>query len=115
MEQPCFNFSETVALISPLSIRKEIQAIHRASPIDFSLSLPEETSYLLEGLVHEESSTEEKLPSTQLESINGLISSFRFMLEDEIAFALTQATPITQNILAKVIYLMFKLFCFGGP
>jgi hypothetical protein len=38
----------------------------------------------------------------QMESINGLISSFRFMLEDEIAFALTQATPISQHILAKV-------------
>jgi hypothetical protein len=37
-----------------------------------------------------------------MESINGLISSFRFMLEDEIAFALTQATPISQHILAKV-------------
>ena len=67
-----------------------------------SISLETEPPYLLDGLIREETGGEEKLPSTQLESINGLITSFRFMLEDEIAFALTQATPISQQILSKV-------------
>jgi hypothetical protein len=31
------------------------------------------------------------------------------MLEDEIAFALTQATPITQNILSKVIFKIYVI------
>ena len=53
------------------------------------------------NLIFNRQSTLNELPF-QMESINGLISSFRFMLEDEIAFALTQATPISQHILAKV-------------
>ena len=69
----------------------------------YSISLPEtEPPFLFDGFTRDETSVDEKLPSTQLESINGLITSFRFMLEDEIAFALTQATPISQQILSKV-------------
>lgn len=34
--------------------------------------------------------------------MNSLIKALKWMLDDEIAFALTQANPITQTILSKV-------------
>ena len=70
----------------------------------FSVSQPEtDPGYLYDGLSRDDGpSGDDKLPPSQKDSIDGLISAFKFMLEDEIAFALTQANPITQHILAKV-------------
>jgi hypothetical protein len=66
--------------------------------------MPEtDPGYLYDGLGRDElPSNDDKLPSVQKESIDGLIAAFKFMLEDEIAFALTQANPINHQILAKV-------------
>lgn len=39
---------------------------------------------------------------SQAEAVNSLIKALKWMLDDEIAFALTQANPITQTVLSKV-------------
>jgi len=51
--------------------------------------MPEtDPGYLYDGLGRDElPSNDDKLPSVQKESIDGLIAAFKFMLEDEIAFA----------------------------
>ena len=66
--------------------------------------MPEtDPGYIYDGLGRDEMpANDEKLPPVQRDSIEGLVAAFKFMLEDEIAFALTQANPITQQILSKV-------------